>query len=108
MTFHKEFFHNAINKIREKGFDKTIVVGGPHPTTSFEEVLRDDNIDICVLGEGEKTLEEIVSKLIKNDNKKLNSIQLSEINGIAYNEVNQASNDFVVEKKIPSNFLNSN
>ena len=36
MTFHKEFFHNAINKIREKGFDKTIVVGGPHPTTSFE------------------------------------------------------------------------
>lgn len=108
MTFHKEFFHNAINKIREKGFDKTIVVGGPHPTTSFEEVLRDDNIDICVLGEGEKTLEEIVSKLIKNDNKKLNSIQLNEISGIAYNEVNQASNDFIVEKKIPSNFLNSN
>ena len=53
-----------------------------------------------MLGEGEKTLEEIVSKLIKNDNKKLNSIQLNEISGIAYNEVNQASNDFIVEKKI--------
>ena len=35
-----------------------IIVGGPHPTTSFKEVLNDKNIDVCVIGEGEATLAE--------------------------------------------------
>ena len=72
MTFHKDFFHESIKEIRKAGYDKMIVTGGPHPTTSYEEVLKDKNIDICVLGEGEATLKEIVQKLsLKNDNKYL-------------------------------------
>ena len=59
MTFHKDFFHEAICEIRKRGFSKTIVVGGPHPTTSYIEVLKDKNIDICVIGEGEVTLEKL-------------------------------------------------
>ena len=66
MTFHKDFFHEAIAEIRKRGFNKTLIVGGPHPTTSYKEVLKDDNIDICVIGEGEVTLEEIVTELSKN------------------------------------------
>ena len=27
---------------------KMIAVGGPHPTTSYREVLKDPNIDVCV------------------------------------------------------------
>ncbi len=88
MTFHKDFFHNAIKEIRNHGFDKTIIVGGPHPTTSYKEVTEDKNIDICVIGEGERTLEEILSKLIDNNGMKLNAIQLNEIDGIAYNQEN--------------------
>ena len=86
MTFHKDFFHDAIAKIRECGYQKTLIVGGPHPTTSYEEVLKDDNIDICAIGEGEQILAEVVDRLIKNNGKKLNSNQLKLIDGIAFTE----------------------
>ena len=93
MTFHKDFFHEAIKKIREDGYKKTIIVGGPHPTTSFNEVMDDRNIDICVIGEGEITLEEIVRKLIQNNGVKLSDNDLNDIDGIAYNE----SDNFKIE-----------
>ena len=67
MTFHKNFFHKAIQNIREKGFKKTIIVGGPHPTTSYEEVLKDKNIDVCVIGEGEATLVDILERIYHNN-----------------------------------------
>ena len=84
MTFHKNFFHQAIKKIREHGYKKMLIVGGPHPTTSFNEVLKDQNIDACVIGEGEVTLSEIISKMMKNDNQKLCNKELKTINGIAF------------------------
>jgi radical SAM superfamily enzyme YgiQ (UPF0313 family) len=87
MTFHKDFFHESIKEIRKAGYDKMIVTGGPHPTTSYEEVLKDKNIDICVLGEGEATLKEIVQKLsLKNDNKYLVYEDLTKIDGIAFSQ----------------------
>ena len=88
MTFHKDFFHQAIRSIRENGFDKTILVGGPHPTTSYNEVLKDQNIDICVIGEGETTLTEIIEKFINNGRKKLTYDELINLNGIAFSEKN--------------------
>ena len=84
MTFHKNFFHEAIEEIRKGGYDKTLIVGGPHPTTSYEEVLKDENIDICAIGEGEQVLAEVVDKLMKNQGKKLNQQQLQTIDGIAF------------------------
>ena len=84
MTFHKDFFHEAISEIRKGGYKKTLIVGGPHPTTSYAEVMKDKNIDICVLGEGEVTLAEIVQKMMENDKKKLPNEILKKINGIAF------------------------
>ena len=86
MTFHKDFFHDAIEKIREGGYQKTLLVGGPHPTTSYEEVLKDNNIDICAIGEGEQILAEVVDRLMKNNSNKLNPSQLKLIDGIAFVE----------------------
>lgn len=105
MTFHKDFFHEAISQIRNRGFDKTLVVGGPHPTTSYKEVLKDENIDICVIGEGEVTLEEILRKLINNNGSKLLPQQLDKIDGIAYNH-DKFKNTLVVKKE--SLGINSN
>ena len=48
MTFHKDFFHETINKIRSNGYKKMIITGGPHPTTSYKEVLKDENLMIFV------------------------------------------------------------
>tara|TARA_B100000029_G_scaffold506821_1_gene590289 strand:+ start:425 stop:2089 length:1665 start_codon:yes stop_codon:yes gene_type:complete len=86
MTFHKNFFHKAIASIRQNGYKKMLVVGGPHPTTSYQEVIRDKNIDLCVLGEGEATFAEIIEKLIESKKKVLDVNDLSGINGIAFSK----------------------
>jgi len=86
MTFHKKFFHKAIENIRNHGYKKMIITGGPHPTTSYQEVLKDKNIDLCVIGEGEKTLAEIIEKLIDSKEEKLDYKELKNINGIAFSE----------------------
>ena len=88
MTFHKDFFHKSIQKIRENGYKKTIFVGGPHPTTSYEEVIQDPNIDFVSIGEGEATVVEVAEKLIKNKKQKLNKENLSEIKGIVFDPKN--------------------
>ena len=109
MTFHKDFFHDAISQIRKDGYKKTIIVGGPHPTTSYEEVLKDKNIDLCVVGEGEKSLEEIVAKLMENKGEKLNISQLNDIDGIAYNQENHEKFSPIekIEKIISHNTQNT-
>ena len=61
-----------------------LIVGGPHPTTSFNEVLKDSNIEACIIGEGEVTLSEIVSSMIKNNNQRLSCEDLRKINGLAF------------------------
>ncbi len=40
-----------------------VVAGGPHPTTAPGQVLADENFDLCVLGEGEGTLVELLRTL---------------------------------------------
>ncbi len=86
MTFHKHFFHKAIEEIRKRGYQNMIVVGGPHPTTSYKEVLGDKNIDLCVIGEGEATLADIVSRLINKEKKLLKHDELINLPGIAFNK----------------------
>jgi len=86
MTFHKDFFHKTIKNVREHGFKKTILVGGPYPTTSYQEVLKDKNIDLCVIGEGEETLTNIIKKLIGNKKNKLAYNEIIDIDGIAFSK----------------------
>jgi hypothetical protein len=88
MTFHKDFFHKAIKNIRDHSFNKMIIVGGPHSTTSFKEVLKDRNIDVCVIGEGEATIVEIIEKFIANNFQKLSYDDLIKIDGIAFSKDN--------------------
>tara|TARA_X000000950_G_scaffold8188_1_gene9029 strand:- start:38807 stop:40465 length:1659 start_codon:yes stop_codon:yes gene_type:complete len=104
MTFHKDFFHEAISKIRES-YDKPIVVGGPHPTTSYQEVLDDKNIDVCAIGEGENTLSEIVELLMNK--KQFNYENLKKIPGIAFDEIKYPPNKKFASKKVEEKKINS-
>ena len=88
MTFHKNFFHEAIKNIRENGYKKMILVGGQHPTTSYQEVLKDKNVDLCVIGEGEATLEVIIKKFMENDKNRLSFDEVSNIDGIVFSKDN--------------------
>jgi len=49
-----------------KAFDPRIAVifGGPHVTVSSTDVMEDENVDACVLGEGEETLAELTRLFI--------------------------------------------
>lgn len=40
-----------------------IIAGGPHPNAAVEYVLRDENVDLICLGEGEKTALAMVDRL---------------------------------------------
>lgn len=61
--------------------DSKVLIGGCHATFCDDEILEQcKSIDIVVRGEGEKTLEELISKKFKD---------LREIKGITYREGNR-------------------
>lgn len=53
--------------------------GGAHPTTAFQEILKDKNLDFAVLGEADYTLLELINTLNSKSD-------LSKIDGLAYRE----------------------
>ena len=69
LSIYREFFHNAISIIRAWGYKNPIAAGGPYATSDYVHMLRDGNIDFAVIGEGEITFGEIITKMIENDKK---------------------------------------
>ncbi|MCM8799934.1 MAG: B12-binding domain-containing radical SAM protein [Candidatus Omnitrophica bacterium] len=57
----------------------TVIAGGPHPTVLPYETLKEKNIDICVIGEGEITIIELLKAISEKKD-------LKNIKGIAYLE----------------------
>jgi radical SAM superfamily enzyme YgiQ (UPF0313 family) len=84
MTFYKNFLHRAIKFIRDQGIKIPIFLGGPYPTGDYENALKDENIDVCILGEGEKTLTELVGSMMNNGYKLPSERELEWIPGIAF------------------------
>ena len=84
MTFYKDFVHRTIKYLRDNGINSPLFLGGPYPTGAYEDVLKDSNVDICVLGEGENTLTELVDAMMKNNNKLPSEEDLSKIPGMAF------------------------
>ena len=52
-------------QVKAKNPETIIVVGGVHPTVALEEVKLDPNIDIVIVGEGEKALLKTVKEKIR-------------------------------------------
>ncbi len=55
------------------------VLGGYHPTFTYQEVLKNDFVDIVVCGEGEQTMVELVDAVENGKN-------LRDVNGLATKE----------------------
>jgi radical SAM superfamily enzyme YgiQ (UPF0313 family) len=49
--------------VREIDPEITVVAGGPHPTAAWRQVLENPHIDLCVAGEGERTVVNLVKAL---------------------------------------------
>lgn len=85
LSLYKEFFHQTVSLLRQWGFSCPILAGGPYATSDYNFILQDRNVDIAVLGEGEFTLRELISRMLENDFKMPDSDSLKSIDGIAFN-----------------------
>jgi amino acid adenylation domain-containing protein/non-ribosomal peptide synthase protein (TIGR01720 family) len=84
LTFFKEFFHETVSLLRQWGITVPVIAGGPYATSDYHTVLKDRNVDLVVLGEGEYTLEELIRRMLANDFKIPGPDVLKEIPGIAF------------------------
>lgn len=75
---------NSVKEITNmaKKLNKTVILGGPHPTILPEQTLQEINADIIILGEGEITLKETLDALEKNKS-------LRNIKGLSYRKGNK-------------------
>jgi amino acid adenylation domain-containing protein len=60
-----------------------IIAGGPYATSDYRQMLRDSNISLAVIGEGELTLACLVEKMLDNNKKLPPEDQLLKMRGIA-------------------------
>ncbi|MDD5286363.1 MAG: amino acid adenylation domain-containing protein [Desulfuromonadaceae bacterium] len=84
LSLYQEFFHETAALLRQWGIRSTIITGGPYATSSAGQVLKDRNIDLVVVGEGEETLAEIVAVMLEHEHRLPDEAVLRQINGIAF------------------------
>jgi anaerobic magnesium-protoporphyrin IX monomethyl ester cyclase len=81
ITVKSQNLFSALNIIRiaeSIDNDIRIIVGGPYPSMIEESIMKYSRIDIAVIGEGERTIIELLNAFENND------IALSQIKGIVY------------------------
>ncbi|MCP4156010.1 MAG: AMP-binding protein, partial [bacterium] len=84
LTFYKEFFHETVSLLRQWDVDVPIIAGGPYAASDYETILKDKNIELVVLGEGEYVLAQLLEEMLKNGFKIPPGNVLETINGIAF------------------------
>jgi radical SAM superfamily enzyme YgiQ (UPF0313 family) len=84
MTYYRDFMHEIVAHLRDEGIDAPVVVGGAHPTTAYERVLEDKNIDVAILGEGEETLMELARAMLETGGALPSPKRLETIAGLAF------------------------
>jgi radical SAM superfamily enzyme YgiQ (UPF0313 family) len=62
-TPRRELSFETIAKVNELGLDMIMVAGGAHPTIDPQDVLKNTAIEICILGEGEETVTELLKRI---------------------------------------------
>ncbi len=81
MTHEIHLSHEIALKIKRKNPNITVVIGGPHSTALPERTLKEfSSFDIAVIGEGEKTMLDIVQAYDSSNV----SDKLNRIKGISY------------------------
>lgn len=67
-TQEANLMHRIAGRIKEENPGCKIIVGGPHATSYPKEILEDLNIDYVVIGEGERTIVELVKSIEEGKN----------------------------------------
>lgn len=80
--------HEVAQLVKAYDPDVPVIMGGAHPSTLPNRVLRDQNVDYVVIGEGELTMLDLLKTLSKET-------PLNDIDGLAYKEEGK----FVINQK---------
>lgn len=86
LSIYSEFFHKAMTFIRECGVKVPVITGGPYATSTYETILKDQNVDIVVRGEGEITFVELIKQFIAHGRQMPPDDVLRTIPGLAFIE----------------------
>ncbi len=70
--------HHIASVVKRHNPNTIVIAGGPHPSSFPEDTLADSDLDMICIGEGDFTLEEVVS-----------GADLSTINGICYRKAEE-------------------
>jgi anaerobic magnesium-protoporphyrin IX monomethyl ester cyclase len=66
LSAHTETYPNALRiaaRVKELSPTTPVIIGGPHPSILPEAVLREPSVDFVAVGEGERTLTELLSAI---------------------------------------------
>jgi len=74
--------HKVAELVKAYNADVPVIMGGAHPSTLPKRVLRDQNVDYVVIGEGEMTMLNLFKTLSKDTARVRTSF--NEIDGLAY------------------------
>lgn len=69
------------NIVKRFNKDILVILGGPHASMVGGEILKCDDIDVCVKGEGEATIVELLNALDKNS-------EFDDLKGVVYKKGN--------------------
>lgn len=81
-TIQKDAASKVASVVKNLNKDITVIVGGSHVTIRPEECLLNPDFDFAVLGEGELTIIELMSRLLSGSS----SDELKTVRGIAFRE----------------------
>lgn len=79
LTYESKMMHVVAGMAKTRVPGCRVVVGGPHPTIYYEQVLEDRNIDYAVVGEGEDSFLELMNHLEGNG-------RVPPLKGVAFRE----------------------
>lgn len=77
MSCEAQLIHQFARTAKQAAPDAKVIVGGPHATIAWEQLLADEHIDFAALGEAECTLTELIAT---------HEVDPASIDGIAFRQ----------------------
>lgn len=63
ISFESQSMHFIAKSVKKENKNIVVLCGGPHPSIAYDIVLRDENIDYVVIGEGEANIYNIIKSI---------------------------------------------
>jgi anaerobic magnesium-protoporphyrin IX monomethyl ester cyclase len=63
-TPRRDLAFETLNGVKSLGLMMLMVAGGAHPTINPQDVLKNTSVEVCILGEGEETVTELIKNVL--------------------------------------------